>query len=147
MLGTPCAGHLGKQVIVLCAPLRHTSSIVLSTWTWKPLPCSIPSGKFLIRYANSFHVVGLGFPWPKTHFTHSLNFFFYSLDMLLVSVIIRKHSVALASVAQLVGVPKGSGFDSWSGHKPRLQVWFSHWGAGRRQPIDVSLSLPFSLSL
>ena len=35
---------------------------------------------------------------------------------------------ALASVAQLVGAPsyrsKGHGFDSQSGHMPRLRVWF-----------------------
>ena len=59
---------------------------------------------------------------------------------------------APAGVAQWIGasfcIPKGWGFDSWSGHLPRLQV---------RSPIgnqlmflsyiDVSLSLPRSLCL
>ena len=57
----------------------------------------------------------------------------------------------MASVAQLVGVPshtqKGYGFDSQSGHIPRLQVQSLVWvhmipgtGVYERQPIDVPLS-------
>ena len=38
-------------------------------------------------------------------------------------------------------VPKLRGFDSWSGHIPRLQVQSPvGWGAYRRQPIGVALS-------
>ena len=59
--------------------------------------------------------------------------------------------MALDSVAQLVGAmpcrPVGCGFDSRSGHMPRLQVQSPVRVCMRRQPIDVCLSLYLSLSL
>lgn len=52
-------------------------------------------------------------------------------------------------VTQYVGVssPYGDycGFDSWSGHLPRLQAPSCEY-TYRKLPIDVSLFLPFSLS-
>ena len=51
--------------------------------------------------------------------------------------------MALTGVAQWVGgsscKPKGLGFDSQSGHQPRLQLGPGQ-GTYKRQPIDVSLS-------
>ena len=60
-----------------------------------------------------------------------------------------------ASVAPLVGAsshaPKGHRFHSWSGHTPRLQVWFPVEACAGGKPMDVSLtsmflSLPLCLS-
>ena len=66
-----------------------------------------------------------------------------------MDVILKSPKVSLDDVVQLVGAsshtPEGWGFDSQSGHIPRLQV-LSPVGYIWRQSINVNISLSLSLS-